>query len=86
VPGVIWTVLLGAGAITVGFTFFFGTRNARAQGLMIAGLSVTIGVVLLSILALEHPFAGFTRIEPDAFHQLEDILDVWSQPGTGRGR
>lgn len=86
VPGVIWAVLLGAGAITIGFSFFFGTRNARAQGLMIAGLSVTIGVVLFSILALEHPFAGITRVEPDAFHQLVDILDEWSQPGTGRGR
>ena len=32
VPGVIWAVLLGAGAITIGFSFFFGTRNARAQG------------------------------------------------------
>jgi hypothetical protein len=86
VPGVIWTVLLAAGAVTIGFSFFFGTRNARAQGLMIAGLSVTIGVVLFSIFALEHPFAGITRVEPDAFHQLEEILDVWSQPGTGRGR
>lgn len=86
VPGIIWTVLLGAGAVTVGFTFFFGTRNARAQALMVAGLSVTIGVVLLSIFALEHPFAGITRVEPDAFQQLEDIFDIWSQPGAGRGR
>jgi len=86
VPGVMWMALLGAGAVTIGFTFFFGARNARAQGLMIAALSVTIAVVLFSILALEHPFAGITRVEPDAFHQLEDILDVWSKPGTGRGR
>ena len=84
VPAVIWVVLLGAGAITIGFSFFFGTRNARAHGLMIACLSVTIGVVLLSIVALEHPFGGFTRVEPDAFHQLADILDQWSQSGTGR--
>jgi hypothetical protein len=86
VPGVIWAVLLGAGAITIGFSFFFGTRNARAQGLMIAGLSITIGVVLFSIFALEHPFAGLTRVEPDAFHQLVDILDEWSQAGADRGR
>ena len=85
-PGVIWAVLLGAGAITIGFSSFFGTRNARAQGLMIVCLSVTIGVVLFSIFALEHPFAGFNRVEPDAFHQLVAILDQWSQPGTGGGR
>lgn len=84
VPGVIWAVLLGAGAITIGFSFFFGTRNAWAQGLMTAGLAVTIGVVLLSIVALERPFAGFTRVGPEAFHQLVDIFDQWSQPGAGR--
>ena len=86
VPGVIWAVLIGAGAITIGFSFFFGTRNARAQGLMIAGLSVTIGVVLLSIVALERPFAGFTRVEPDPFHQVVEILDQWGEPGTGGGQ
>ena len=79
VPGIIWAVLLGAGTITIGFTLFFGTRNARTQGLMIACLSVTIGLVLLSISALEHPFAGITRVEPEAFRQFEEILDVWSQ-------
>jgi uncharacterized protein DUF4239 len=86
VPGVIWTVLLGAGAITIGFSFFFSTRNVRAQALMVAGLSVTIGVVLFSIFALERPFAGVTRIEPEAFHQLVSILDEWGQPGTVVGR
>ena len=86
VPGIIWIVLLGAGVVTIGFSFLFGTQNARAQGLMTAGLAVTIGVVLLSILALEDPFAGITRIEPEAFEQLQEILDVWSQPGAGRKR
>ncbi len=86
VPGVIWAVLLGAGAVTIGFSFLFGTQNVRAQALMTAGLAVTIGVVLLSILALEHPFAGMTRVEPEAFEQIQEIFDLWSQPGAGRGR
>ncbi|MGH8680639.1 MAG: DUF4239 domain-containing protein [Burkholderiales bacterium] len=86
VPGVIWAVLLAAGAVTIGFSFFFGTRSAWSQGLMVAGLSFTIGVVLLSILALERPFAGMTRIQPEAFRQLEEILEVWSRPGAGRSR
>lgn len=86
VPGVIWAVLLGAGAVTIGFSFLFGTQNAWAQALMIAGLSVTIGVVLLSIVALDYPFAGVTRVEPGAFRQLEEILDVWSPPGADHRR
>ena len=77
-PTVIWSVLLAGGAVTIGFTFFFGTRNARAQGLMTAGLALTIGVVLLSILALEQPFAGITQVHPEAFHQVEKILGAWN--------
>ena len=84
VPSVIWTVLLGGGAVTIGFSFLFGAPNARAQGLMTAGLSLTIGVVLLAILALEQPYAGITRVQPRAFYQVEDIIESWSRTGLER--
>jgi Protein of unknown function (DUF4239) len=86
VPGVIWAVLLGGGAVTIGFSLLFGTQNAWAQALMIAGLSFTIGVVLLSIVALDYPFAGVTRADPGAFRQLEEILDIWSPSGADHRR
>ena len=81
VPGVMWVVLLGAGVVTVGFSFLFGTKNTTAQVLMTAGLAMTIALVLLSILAMQHPFAGITRVEPDAFNQFLEIFDVRNQPG-----
>ena len=74
-----WGVLLGAGAITIGFSYLFGMRNTVAQVLMTAGLAMTIALVLLSILALEQPFAGITRIQPYAFTQL-------TQPGASFSR
>ena len=74
VPAVMWWVLLGSGAITIGFSYLFGTKNTVAQVLMTAGLALTIALVLLSILALEEPFAGITRIQPDAFNQLAGYL------------
>jgi hypothetical protein len=76
IPTVMWGVLLGAGAIAIGFSFLFGTKNTAAQVLMTAGLAMTIALVVLSILALQQPFAGITYIEPDAFDQLMDILDT----------
>src|SRR4029077_15435197 len=75
VPPVMWGVLLGAGAITIGFSFLFGTKNTAAQALMTAGLAMTIALVLLSILALEKPFGGITCIEPEAFNPTKDIFD-----------
>jgi len=75
VPTVMWAVLLGAGAVTIGFSFLFGTRNTRAQAVMSASLALTIGIVLVSILALEHPFAGMTRVNPEPFHQALRIMN-----------
>jgi Protein of unknown function (DUF4239) len=76
VPVLMWVVLLGAGVITVGFSFFFHTSNTTAQVLMSAGLAMTIALVLLSILALQHPFAGITRVGPEALNQFADIFEV----------
>jgi len=86
IPAVMWVVLLGAGVITIGFSFLFGTRSAKAQVLMTTGLAMTIALVLFSIMALEQPFAGVTRVEPDSFHQVANIFDVWSQSGVSPSR
>jgi hypothetical protein len=53
-----WWVLIGSGAITIGFSYLFGTKNTVAQVLMTAGLALTIALVLLSILALQEPLPG----------------------------
>ena len=74
VPNIMWVVLLGTGALTVGFSFLFGTANARAHGLITAVLALTICLVLLSIVALEQPFAGISRIGPEAFEQAQRII------------
>ena len=79
-PALMWVVLLGAGVVTVGFSFFFSTINTTAQVLMTAGLAITISLVLLAILAMHHPFAGITRVEPDAFNQFLEIVDLGSLP------
>jgi high-affinity Fe2+/Pb2+ permease len=66
VPGVIWLVLLGGALVTIGFTYFFGTENLRAQMLMTGALSLLIFSGLLIIIAIDHPFAGTVRIEPES--------------------
>jgi uncharacterized protein DUF4239 len=78
-PAVTWGVLIGAGLITIGFSFLFGTKNAMAQVVMTAGLAMTIALVMLSIVALERPFAGITRIQPAAFIHIMGTFDWLSQ-------
>jgi hypothetical protein len=74
VPSIIWAVLIGAGGITIGFTLLFGTRNFAAQVVMISGLALTIALVMLSIMALQQPFAGINRLGPQGFKQLEETF------------
>jgi hypothetical protein len=66
VPGIIWVVLYGGAALTISFTFFFGTENLRAQALMTGILSVMIFSGLLTITAIDHPFAGTVNVGPEA--------------------
>jgi hypothetical protein len=76
VPGVIWAVLFVGGAITIGFTFFFGTDNLRAQALMTGALALLILLGLLVIVAIDRPFAGSVRLEAEPLLQvLEDFGD-----------
>jgi hypothetical protein len=66
VPDIIWLVLFVGAFLTVGFTFFFGTENVRAHALMTAALSAMIFTGLLTIVAIDHPFAGTVKVGPDA--------------------
>jgi hypothetical protein len=66
VPGILWGVLfLGAG-LTIGFTFFFGTENLRAQALMTGALALLIFSGLLIIVAIDRPFSGTVKVHPEA--------------------
>ena len=70
VPDIIWVVLFGGAALTIGFTFFFGTENLRAQALMTGVLSILIFAGLLTIIAIDHPFAGTVKVGPEALSQV----------------
>jgi hypothetical protein len=76
VPGVIWVVLFVGAAITIGFTFFFGTENLRAQALMTGALALLILLGLLIIVVIDRPFAGSVRLEAEPLVRvLEDFGD-----------
>jgi hypothetical protein len=74
VPGVVWLVLFTGAALTIGFTFFFGTENLRAQALMSAMLGLVISMSLFVVVLIDHPFAGSVRVTPEA---LEAVLEAF---------
>ena len=69
-PGIIWFVLYGGAVLTVGFTFFFGAANLRAQAGMTGALALLIFSALLVVVSIDHPFAGAVKVKPDAIHDV----------------
>jgi hypothetical protein len=74
VPGILWGVLVLGGVLTVGFTFFFGTRNLRAQVLMTGILALIVFMGLFVIVSINHPFTGPVHIDGEPLAAvLEDF-------------
>jgi Na+/proline symporter len=71
VPDVVWAVLFGGAAVTIVFTFFFGTRNLVAQVLMTGLLAFLIFSELMVAIAIDRPFTGSVKVGPQA---LEEVL------------
>ncbi len=62
VPGVVWLVLSFGAVLTVGFTFFFGTKNLPAQVMMTGILSFLVFMALFVIISIDHPFTGPSNV------------------------
>jgi hypothetical protein len=70
VPDIVWAVLLGGAVVTITFTFFFGTRNLRAQVLMTALLSILILSQLLIVVVIDRPFTGPVNVGPEPLAEV----------------
>jgi hypothetical protein len=66
VPGIIWAILFIGAFVTIGFTLFFGTANLRAQMVMSGAVAILIFSGLLTVVAIDHPFAGTVKVGPEA--------------------
>ena len=76
VPGILWSVLVVGGVAAVGFTYLFGLESTWAHRLMVATLAAVIGLVLFTVGALGHPFAGGARIGTGAFDLILERFDT----------
>jgi hypothetical protein len=66
-PSVVWFVIYLGCLITIGFSYFFGSHIFRAQVLMCGFFSVLLGVTILAILELAHPYQGVVTISDEPF-------------------
>jgi len=66
VPAIIWVVLFGGAFLAIGFTFFLGAESLRTQSVMTGALSILIFAGLLTVVEIDHPFAGTVKVGPEA--------------------
>ena len=78
-PNVIWFVLSGGAVMTIGFTFFLGTKNLWAQTLMTGLIALLTTAELLTVVAIDRPFTGGIAVSPDA---LTSVLADFGANGT----
>ena len=76
VPGILWSVLIFGDIAAVSFTYLFGLESTWAHRLMVVTLAAVIGLVLFTIGALGHPFAGGARIGPGFFELVLERMDT----------
>jgi hypothetical protein len=67
VPGLLWVVLIGGAVLTVAFTFLFGLSSSLAHTLMVLTLTGLVVVSLVVVKEMSYPFAGSTKVGPEAF-------------------
>jgi hypothetical protein len=67
VPTLLWTILIGGAAVTVTFTFLFGLSSSLAHTVMVVTLAGLVTVSLVVVREMSYPYAGSTRIDPQAF-------------------
>ncbi|MGO9451135.1 MAG: DUF4239 domain-containing protein [Candidatus Binataceae bacterium] len=66
-PSVVWLIIYLGCAITIGFGYFFGSNVFRAQAAMCAFFSIMLGITILAILELAHPYQGTVTITDEPF-------------------
>ena len=74
IPGVVWFVLIVCALSSVGYTFFFGTKNLRAQYVMTSVLTLINALIMLLILILDHPFQGSCMVDDYAFRHVLEFM------------
>lgn len=72
IPEVIWWIIFIGAALSVGFTYLFGFHDFRMHLVVTTGVSTSLALVVVLIIALDWPFRGKVSVTPDAFIKTEE--------------
>jgi hypothetical protein len=85
-PSVVWLVIYAGLFITVGFSYFFGLETFTSQALMCGIFSSLLGLTILAILELAHPYQGAVVVTDMPFKfaiARMNLMDTIAFSGVG---
>ena len=68
-PAAFQFLIYGGAFLLVGFMWFVGTNNLRVQMLMITSVAALVGLNLLLVVLLDHPFSGDLAVSSHPFEE-----------------
>lgn len=84
-PEMVWMVIYVGLFITIGFSYFFGLEAFTAQALMCAVFSGLLGLTILAILELSHPYQGTQTISDVPLLYAETRMNAMDGVAAARG-
>lgn len=67
---IIWTVLIGGGAVLVFFTYFFAVKKLMVQVIMTAMVALILSLNLMVVAMFGYPYSGDVHVPPDPFSSV----------------
>lgn len=77
-PAVLWYVVVVGAILSIGLTWLVSIQYLRAHLVVVGILSLSIGLLVFLIVAMDNPYRGEFSITPDAF---ESIYRRLMEPG-----
>jgi hypothetical protein len=72
---IVWTVIIFGAVATIVLSFFFFTEHRLLQAFTSMFFAMLIGLTIVAIDDLSHPYQGFSRISPTGFRELLREID-----------
>lgn len=86
-PSVVWLVIYAGLFITIGFSYFFGLETFPSQALMCGIFASLLGLTIIAILELAHPYQGSVVVSNAPFKFAITRMDAMDKVGfSGAGR
>jgi len=76
IPAIVWTVIIFGAMVTITLSFFFFTQHRLLQAVTSMLFAMLVGLTIIAIYDLSHPYQGFSRISPTGFRELLEEIDT----------